>query len=78
MSLRDDLIQSRYLLDGETEEQMWRRVSNFVTETDEDADLCFKYLMNGEIIFNSPFFDKQASERRKLYDREGIPYFLEV
>lgn len=27
---------------------------------------------------NSPFFDKQASERRKLYDREGIPYFLEV
>lgn len=27
---------------------------------------------------NYPFFDKQAFERRKLYDREGIPYFLEV
>ena len=27
---------------------------------------------------NLPFFDKQAHERRKLYEREGIPYYTEA
>lgn len=27
---------------------------------------------------NSPFFDRQAAERRKLYEREGIHYYMEV
>lgn len=58
MSLRDDLINSRYLLDGEIEDEMWERVATFVTQKREELVMykdCIKEMLSkGDIIFNSP------------------------
>lgn len=62
MSLRDDLIKSRYLLEGETEDQMWRRVAKFVSEDEAVEELCYKYLKRGDIIFNSPILMNAGKE----------------
>ena len=74
MSLRDDLIKSRYLLDGETEIGMWRRVANFVAD-EKDVDACVKYLSNGDIIFNSPILRKIIAlihENVKVFNDFGL------
>lgn len=53
MTLRDSLLQSRYLLDGETEDGLWRRVADFVAIS-SDKEECYQMLKRGDIIFNSP------------------------
>lgn len=58
VSLREDLLKSRYLMDGEAEDQMWRRVTAFVIQDDPDlmhiGERIYEALRSGQIVFNSP------------------------
>ena len=64
MSLRTDLLQSRYLMEGETEDQMWHRVAKFAAKTPDEVEKCFKYLQRGDIIFNSPVLMNAGKEKQ--------------
>ena len=63
MSLRDDLLTSRYLLEDETEDQMWCRVAEFVSSNKSDFDACVSLLKKGDIIFNSPILMNAGKEK---------------
>lgn len=58
MSLREDLLKTRYLKDGETEAEFWIRVSEFVCTNEPTLQklkpTILKGLTSGAIIFNSP------------------------
>ncbi|MFA7628305.1 MAG: LAGLIDADG family homing endonuclease [Candidatus Dojkabacteria bacterium] len=63
MSLRADLLTNRYLLEDETEDQMWCRVAEFVSSNKYDFDACVSLLKKGDIIFNSPILMNAGKEK---------------
>lgn len=54
ISMRQKVLNERYLLEGENEEMMYRRVANAIGDTEDDKWKFFEVMKDGKFLPNTP------------------------
>jgi len=52
--LKEQVLQERYLMDGETEQDMYWRVANYLADNDKESNRFYEVMSKGYFLPNSP------------------------